>query len=227
MSQAPRDELLDLTVVSLPNPDQALAPELVRSRLKLLAIVLICSLPVILTYLAFYVMRPQGKAAVGDLIVPARALPAVMASRLDGSTLPLASLKAQWLLVKVDGGACVQDCQKQLLMLRQLRLMLGKSMDRVDWVWLINDQAPVDATLIDGLQKDHATVLRVAPEALTAWLAVPDGKRFQDAIYVVDPMGNAMMRLPAVLESTAANRAKQDLEHLLRASAAWDAPGRK
>ena len=44
MSQPPRDELLDLTVVSLPRPDEALTPELARSRLKLLAIVLVCSL---------------------------------------------------------------------------------------------------------------------------------------------------------------------------------------
>ena len=35
MSQPPRDKLLDLTVVSLPRPDEALAPELARSRLKL------------------------------------------------------------------------------------------------------------------------------------------------------------------------------------------------
>lgn len=49
--------------MSLPRPDEALAPELARSRLKLLAIVLVCSLPVILTYLTFYVIRP-GQATL-------------------------------------------------------------------------------------------------------------------------------------------------------------------
>lgn len=222
----PDDELLDLTVVSLPRPGDQFAPEQARGRLKLLAILLLCSLPLILSYLAFYVLRPQGKAAVGDLISPARPMPEVLATRLDGSALPLSALKSQWLLVKVDSGGCVQDCQKQLLLLRQLRLMLGKDMDRVDWVWLINDQAAVDANLGAGLKKDRATLVRLDQQALQSWLPVPAGKAQQDYIFVVDPMGNAMMRLPSVFDSAGASRAKRDLEHLLRASVAWDAPGR-
>lgn len=227
MSQPPRDELLDLTVVSLPSPDEALAPELARSRRKLLAIVLVCSLPVILTYLTFYLIRPQGKATVGELIVPVRPAPAVAATRLDGSALPLASLKDQWLLVKVDGGACQSECQKQLLMLRQFRLMLGKDMTRVDWVWLIQDDAPVDTTLANNLKKDHATLARLDRQSLQNWLAVPPGAKVQDFIFVVDPLGNAMMRLPSVFDTAGARQAKRDMDHLLRASVAWDAPGRK
>lgn len=227
MSQLPRDEPLDLTVVSLPSPADALAPEVARSRLKLLAIVLVCSLPVILTYLTFYLIRPQGKATVGELIAPVRPAPVVTATHLDGSALPLSALKDQWLLVKVDGGACAADCQKQLLMLRQFRLMLGKDMARVDWVWLINDASPVDATLAANLKKDQATVARLDALTLQRWLEVPVGKKPQDFIYVVDPMGNAMMRLPSVFDSAGARQAKRDMDHLLRASVAWDAPGRK
>jgi hypothetical protein len=226
MSQPRHDELLDMTVVSLPKPDEVWATDLARSRLKLLGILLLCSLPVILSYLAFYVLRPQGQAAAGDLISPVRPLPGVAATRLDGSPFSLASLKSQWLLVRVDGGACVQDCQKRLLMLRQFRLMLGQNMDRVDWVWLVNDQAPVDATLSAGLEKDHATVLRLAPSALQGWLPVADGKSMRDYIFVVDPTGNTMMRLPAVFDSAGAHRAQSDMERLLRASVSWDSPGR-
>lgn len=228
MSPPPRDELLDLTVVSLPNPAAALAPEQARSRLKLLAIVLVCSLPVILTYLTFTLIRPQGKAATGELIAPVHPMPPdALATLPDGAAKPLVTLRDQWLLIKVDGGACVADCQKQLLLLRQFRLMLGKDMTRVDWVWLVNDQAPIDATLLANLKKDQATVARLDPQVLQGWLPVPPGKRWQDFIYVVDPMGNAMMRLPSVFDSAGANRARRDLEHLLRASVAWDAPGRK
>jgi hypothetical protein len=227
MSQPPRDKLLDLTVVSLPRPDEALAPELARSRLKLLAIVLVCSLPVILTYLTFYLIRPQGKATLGELIVPMRPAPAVVATRLDGSALPLASLKDQWLLVKVDGGACQSECQKQLLMLRQFRLMLGKDMTRVDWVWLIQDEAPVDPTLANNLKKDQAILARLDRQSLQNWLAVPVGAKVQGFIFVVDPLGNAMMRLPSVFDTEGARQAKSDMDRLLRASVAWDAPGRK
>lgn len=226
MSAAPQDELLELSVHSLPVPGADARPALVSSRLKLLAIVFMCSLPVLLAYFAFYVVRPQGEASFGALIVPVRPMPQVAATRLDGTTLPLASLQGQWLLVKADGGACTRNCQKQLVMLRQFRLTLGKDMERVDWVWLVADQAPVDATLQQALVKDKATVLRVAPDILQQWLPNTPAQPMNDAIYVVDPMGNVMMRLPGQFDTAGAAKARRDMEHLLRASLAWDAPGR-
>jgi hypothetical protein len=226
MSQSQPDEVLGLTVHSLPRPGEA-ARAAASGRLKLLAILLACSLPVLVAYFVFYVVRPQGEARLGELITPVRPVPSAQGTALDGAKIPLPSLKAQWLLVKVDGGACVQDCQKQLTVLRQFRLMLGKDMDRLDWLWLINDQATVDPTLAASLKQDSATVLRVAAADLENWLPAPAGKVQQDFIYVVDPMGNAMMRLPSRLDSVAASQAKRDMEHLLRASLTWDSPGRQ
>ena len=225
MSQPESDHVLGLTVHSLPKPGEAAGAN-VSGRLKLLAVLLACSLPVLVAYFVFYVVRPQGAAAFGELITPVRQLPVAQGAGLDGAKLPLASLKAQWLLVKVDGGACQQDCQKQLLVLRQFRLMLGKDMDRVDWLWLVNDQAPVAPALAASLQHDNATVLRVDAGVLDNWLPAPAGKTRQDFIYVVDPMGNAMMRFPSRLDSASAAKAKRDMEHLLRASLSWDTPGR-
>lgn len=196
------------------------------ARLKLLAVLVACSLPVWVTYFVFYVVQPQGQAGLGELITPVRAMPNVQAGRPDGMLLPLSTLKAQWLLIRVDGAACQADCQQQLTRLRQLRLMLGKDMGRVDWLWLVNDQAPIDSELAANLAHDQASVLRLDATTLSAWLPAPAGTRQQDHIYLVDPMGNAMLRWPARLDSNAAARAKRDLEHLLRASASWDQPGR-
>jgi hypothetical protein len=104
--------------------------------------------------------------------------------------------------------------------------MLGKDMDRVDWVWLVNDSAAVNPQLAANLAHDTATVLRIDSQAVSAWLPVPQGKTMQDYFYVVDPMGNAMMRFPSRLDSAAAAKAKRDLEHLLKATLAWDTAGR-
>jgi hypothetical protein len=225
MSQPPTDEVLGLAVHSMPTPG-AVSSTRLSGRLKLLAVLVACSLPVLVAYVAFYVIRPQGKAGFGELITPVRPVPQVLATGLDGATLPLPALKAQWLLIKVDGGACVQDCQQQLSVLRQFRLMLGKDMGRLDWLWLINDQAQVDPKLATDLKHDSASVLRVDPQTLLAWLPVPVGKAQQDFFYVVDPMGNTMMRFPSRLDSVAAAKAKRDMEHLLRASLPWDPVGR-
>jgi hypothetical protein len=226
MSHLTPDKALDLSVHSLPD-SAALNPRVVMTgRLKLLAILFLCSMPVLLAYFAYYVVRPQGAASYGELITPLRELPLASGFTLNGSEKPLATLKAQWLLIKVDGGACLQDCQKQLVLLRQFRLMLGKDMDRIDWVWMVNDQQVVAADLSQALKKDQATVLRVDPVVLQNWLIVPAGKSQTDYFFVIDPMGNAMMRLPVRFDSSAITKAKRDMEHLLRASLPWDPPGR-
>jgi hypothetical protein len=225
MSQLPTDEVLGLSVHSLPKPGAAVR-SVISGRFKLFAVLVACSLPVLVAYFVFYVVRPQGEASFGELITPVRPMPLAQAVGLDGIKVPLPSLKAQWLLIKVDGGACTQDCQKQLYVLRQFRLMLGKDMNRIDWLWLINDQADVAPQLRAGLKHDSATVLRVDATTLRDWLPVPAGTHQEDFIYVVDPMGNTMMRFPSKLDSAAAAKAKRDMEHLLRASLPWDPPGR-
>ena len=138
--------------------------------------------------------------------------------------MPLASLKGQWLIVAVAGGACDDTCQKNLYFQRQLREMQGKDKDRIDRVWLVSDDAPVAASLLPALAQ--ATVLRVAPEVLQAWLAPAAGQQLQDHLYLVDPMGNWMMRLPAHIDVEKASKVKRDLERLLRASNSWDNAGR-
>ena len=217
---------LGLSVHSLPDPLHQQASAVPSGRLKLLAILLVCSLPVLIAYLAFFVVRPQGEASFGTLINPVRPMPDVQVTGLDAQPRALSELKGQWLLVKVDGGLCVRDCQKQLMVLRQLRLMLGKDMDRVDWVWLINDSVPVDPVLAGHLKQDGATVRRVAPTQLQAWLATAAGEQLESSLFVVDPMGNVMMRFSVHIDSAGAAKARRDMEHLLRASASWDRPGR-
>lgn len=226
MTNKPRDEVLDLSVHSLPGVRNTPSGAHPAGRWKMLAIVLVCSIPVFAAYFAYYVVHPQGEAGFGELIAPVRELPAQNAVALDGVSAPLASLKGQWLLVKVDGASCLQSCQKQLYLLRQFRLMLGKDKDRVDWVWLINDQAPVDPVLAKGLKQDEATVLRVDPATLATWMPAPAGKLVQDYFFVVDPLGNTMMRLPARFDSAGAGKARRDMDRLLRASLPWDPPGR-
>jgi hypothetical protein len=69
-------------------------------------------------------------------------------------------------------------------------------------------------------------VLRVSPATLEAWLGAPTPQALTDHFYVVDPLGNAMMRMAANMDAAAAAKARRDLERLLRASASWDEPGR-
>jgi len=221
------DEPLGLTVHSLPVPQEALAEDARRTssgRVKMLLVMLICAAPVVASYFTYYVIRPDARRSYGELIEPQRPVPAVSASTLDGKSVQLSSLKGQWLLVSVAGGACDAECEKHLYLQRQLRESLGKDKDRIDWVWLVADGVPVRDALRPAVSQ--ATVLRVDPQQLSAWLAPAQGHAMADHLYVVDPMGNWMMRFPAGLDLAGAAKAKKDIERLLRASASWDEPGR-
>lgn len=224
-----QDQPLGLTVHNLPNTKAsgAASASAVNSRpgrWKMLLILLVCAAPVLASYTAYYWLRPEGRRNFGDLIDPQRPMPALMATRLDGQAVPLLSLKAQWLLVSVAGGACDAMCQQNLYFQRQLREGLGKNKDRMDWVWLVTDTAPIPDSIRPALK--GATVLRISQAELAQWLQPGEGQDLAAHLYVVDPMGNWMMRFPAGVSMETAPKFKRDLEQLMRGSAGWDQAGR-
>jgi hypothetical protein len=213
-----------LTIHSLPVPGDGQQARTRSGRWKMIAVMLVCAAPVIASYFTYYVIRPESRTGYGELVQPQRDIPEGSARMLDGREVPLASLRHQWLLVSVAPAACGPTCEQHLYFQRQLRESLGREKDRLDWVWLVSDDAPVPEALRPALQA--ATVLRVAPDVIARWLAPASGHGLADHLYVVDPLGHWMMRFPADMDRAGAAKAKRDLERLLRASASWDQAGR-
>lgn len=195
-----------------------------QGRWKLLGLALLLSLPVAITYWAYSALRPQGQLDYGSLIEPARPLVEALAQDASGNPVRLSALKGQWLLVGVRGGNCDAACQQRLLHATQFRETLGKDKDRVDLVWFVND----NASLADAVQGGArgTWLLRVAPEVLHQWLGIPVGGSLGDDLYVVDPLGHAMARFPAHFDGEGAKQMRRVWTRLLRASVAWDPPGR-
>jgi hypothetical protein len=216
---------LGMTVHSMPAPRvEDGARRTTQGRTKMLLVLLVCAAPVIASYFTYFVIRPEGRSNYSDLILPTRALPELPFTDLNGAPVKAATLKGQWLLVVVSGGACDAVCEKNLWVQRQLRETLGREKDRLDKLWLITDTAvPRPETLQAIGTVAPATVLRVPEAVLAQWLAPAAGKALGQHLYIVDPMGEWMMRVPAEPEP---GRLKRDVEKLLRASASWDQPGR-
>lgn len=191
-----------------------------RGRVWMLVVWLVCASPVVASYLTFYVIRPQSRNSYGELIEPQRPLPSLATISLDGKPGVLQSLKGQWLLISVAPGACGDRCQEHLYLQRQLRESLGKDKNRVDWVWLVSDDAPLTPALAGAVAS--ATVLRVPEAELASWLATPQGHSISESLYLVDPLGNLMLRFPPDLNLQTAAKAKRDLDRLLRASESWN-----
>ena len=179
----------------------------------------------IASYLSYFVIRPEGRTNYSELIQPQAPIPADLAlTDLQGAPVKAEALKGQWLMVVVSAAACDAACETHLWVQRQLRETLGRDKDRVDKLWLIIDAGtPTPQTLAGVTTHTDATVLRVPRAALAAWLRPAPGQALEDHIYIVDPLGNWMMRAPASAEPA---QLKSDMIKLLRASAGWDKAGR-
>ncbi len=196
-----------------------------HGRLKMLLVLLVCAAPVIASYFTYFVIRPEGRTNYSELVQPARPVPADLPlANLQGQAVPPSSLKGQWLLVVVAGAACNERCEKNLWLQRQLRESLGRDSARLDKVWLINDGASPRPETVQAVTTGvPVTVLRVPSEALAAWLQPASGQQLDEHMYIVDPMGNWMMRVPPQPDAA---KLKRDILKLLRASASWDQAGR-
>jgi hypothetical protein len=187
-----------------------------RSRLKLYLVLAICAAPVVAAYVVYYAVRPEARSNYGTLVDPQRPIPALHLRTLDGRAVDAATLRGKWTMLMIANGDCPASCVDRLYHLRQVRLTTGKERDRVERVWLIPDATPLSTTLIR--EYDGTEMLRADPSELERWLPVDEGEpstAYADHIYIVDPLGNLMMRFPANADP---NRTKRDLAKLLYAS---------
>lgn len=225
---APKDlKPIGLTVYDLPTETSSSLSESSRTRggrMYMMLVLLACAAPVLLSYLTYYVIRPEGRVHHGELIEPQRSLPAWSAKDLQAKEIPLPSLKGQWLLVAVGSGECNEKCERLLFVQRQLHKLLNKESDRLDRVWLVTNQAEPKKELLSAIE--GATVLRVPSDQLSQWLAPANGRALEEHLYLVDPMGNWMMRFNYPEDAKTVVDMKRDLERLMRASVSWDKPGR-
>lgn len=196
----------------------------VIGRVKMLAVLAVCAAPVVASYLTYFVIKPDARSNYGSLIQPSRSLPVQALRGLDGKPVPSSSLKGQWLLMVVGPAACDAPCEQRLFAQRQLREMLGRERERLDKVWLITDDETPRSALLAALQaQPEVTLLRWPQADLAKWLAPESGHAMQDHLYLVDPMGEWMMRFPVAFDPA---KVKRDIDRVMRASASWDRPGR-
>lgn len=174
-----------------------------RSRMKLIALILIAFVPMLIAYLAYFylpMLAPEGSTNQGELINPP----------LDGFAVSetLDSLDA-WVLIQPAGLDCDADCDQLLYLSRQVVSGLGKDTTRVKRALLAPNG--VSETFSAMLTSKHAdlTVIEADPATLL------DVSQERPLLLLMDPNGNVMMFY--TLE-TAGKPMLKDLKHLLRLS---------
>jgi len=166
--------------------------------------------PVAGSYLVYQFWPPEQTVNYGELI-DARRLPDATLAMADGGEFRVSAWRGKWVLLMIDSAACDAYCGKKLYFMRQVRLAQGKEMDRVERAFLITDKWPIAAE-------------KLAPYGGT-WLLRAGGMEFLENfpaagpraahIYLVDPLGNVILRYPRDPDP---RRMIKDLQRLLKVS---------
>ncbi|HSO07580.1 MAG TPA: hypothetical protein VLW45_10080 [Pelomicrobium sp.] len=182
-----------------------------RSLVPLWLVAAVAAFPFVGSLLLYLLGGFDGRVNYGDLIEPFPA-PPEMLRRFDGEPFRLEDLRGKWVLLQVDAGACPADCQRRLYLQHQVWKLQGKNMHRVERVWLVDDGVTPDPALVQG--GDGLVTVDARGAALLGRLPAAAGS-VRDHVYLVDPLGNVMLRFPKDLDPV---RMKKDLGRLLKAS---------
>jgi cytochrome oxidase Cu insertion factor (SCO1/SenC/PrrC family) len=182
-----------------------------KNRIKFLLLMLLMLSPVIISIaLHMTEFRPEGTVNYGELL-EVKALQG-QAREIEQNTIYRArDMRGKWSLITIDSGECDDYCQKKLYQMRQVRLVQNTEKERVERIWLIDD----DLMPHQDVKTEYAgTVLLSAKDSsLLGEFSADISPR--DHIYVVDPMGNLMMRYPRDADPS---RISKDLKLLLKLS---------
>lgn len=152
-------------------------------------------------------LAPSGRTNHGALLEPIISLdaeyPESAISQLHDGT---------WLLLYPNAEACGENCRKALYTSRQVRLMLGKEMDRVQRIFLHGDSPPDTVFLAE----EHPGLVAIQDSRLYELL---DNKRPVDiptgGYFLIDPLGNLVMYFRPDLDPA---DMVDDIKRLLRLS---------
>jgi hypothetical protein len=188
-----------------------------RPRLMLLFIIACFLVPLAIAWLLVGHWRPDSSVQHGELLNPARPLTALRFTPLNDREPDGTTLRGHWVLIYAgSAGECAAACQTALYDLRQVRLALGKDMGRVKTLLLL-DNEPI-AELRQWLVDEHAAmIVGVADLAARTELAGAFSQPGSagDWIYLLDPLGNLLMRYSVASEPRGM---LEDLQRLLRLS---------
>jgi len=163
--------------------------------MKLFWIAAVCAAPLVLGTAAYLFGWGTGSASNYGELIPPRPL----------SASALQPLRGKWVLVVFDAARCDAYCERKLYFIRQVHRAQGKDMDRLERVWVLTDDGKPSPELLGVIAGTH-----LARFPASDFPGTPT-----DHIYLVDPLGNLMMRFPRDPDPS---KVIKDLQRLLKYS---------
>lgn len=169
-----------------------------RGQFKLVLLLALFAAPVFAAWLAYAYWLPLRTGNYGELLAPEPLdLPAL--TDPSGQSVPWVALRGKWVLLVSAPSGCHEACARVVYLSRQVRLAQGREQVRIERVLLVG---PGQARpWFDGIYTGRLAESRPEP--------------IEGGLYLVDPLGNLMMRFPPDPDGA---RVIHDLRRLLKVS---------
>ena len=155
----------------------------------MLAVVVICALPLLAALYLRYISPPQPTATVGAPLAPV-ALPFELLQHLDETPLDRPQVSGKWLVIIAAPGRCDDPCQQALYLTRQSRTAQGRNMTRIERLWVVTDGVTPEPQL---LAAHRDLIVATSSDGRLLEVLSGDGSRF---IHLVDRRGLLVFRYP-------------------------------
>lgn len=180
-----------------------------HKRKLLILLALLCA-PVLISYAIHYSGYRPGSMNYGELI-DFRVMEGDGVNQFDNTIFRARDMHSKWTMLMVDSGNCDEACREKIYYMRQVRTVQNKEMHRVERVWLIDDDLSVNPALFEEFEGTFF----VNAKGSELLASIPADKPNHDHIYLVDPLGNLMMRFPKKADPSLMVK---DIKHLLHVS---------
>lgn len=188
-------------------------------RLKLSLMMGLFALPTLASFAVFYWFPPTKTGNFGELVSPVINLPSMPLSVVDGADATRGEgdqgLRGKWLIVTRDSGECQAACEQKLFAMRQSRLIVGREMDRIVRVVLMEDDVKPSAELVRRYQGTAWISAKTLPWLSKLPVPSQDTSQGRAYFYAVDPLGNVFMRYGADADT---KLVAKDMQRVLKAS---------
>lgn len=189
-----------------------------RSLLPLWILVALFALPSLAAW--FFYLNPEylpaGRSNRGELIHPVRPVADLALATPDGQTFPLRTLEGNWTMLATTEGPCAETCQRHLFEFNQIRLALADNRYRAERVLLY--ATPAQAADAEAMAERFPGTRVLIADADTVAEVQRRFEPLADGRFLIDPMGNLMMRYAA---DAPPKDMLKDLEKLFKASKNW------
>ncbi len=156
--------------------------------------------PVVLAYLIFFFVDVSSFNNHGEILNPIIHISSMELKDENKEIIPEDKLVKKWRLISFVSKDCDAECESQLFDIHQIYASLGKERDRVTRMFVHLE--PMSQSFSKLVAEKHGDVIHVIGDRDTIVQVLNKNIRSDVGItnnetYIMDPMGNVMMRFTA------------------------------